>query len=84
MNRHQKGPWKIISRSGGCCRIGTDVTTIATIGGRGDRQALGDARRIVDCVNACEGLTLAQVEKAIKTWKAERTPDVTCRGTRSA
>jgi hypothetical protein len=87
---HQKGPWKITSRSGGCCRIGTnDGHTIASVGGRGDEQAFADARRIVRCVNACEGLTLDEVRRAVVAWKKgaqarEAAFAVTCRGIRRA
>lgn len=75
---YQRGPWKIISRSGGCCRIGTDESnTIATVGGHGDRQSFEDARRIVCCVNACDGLAAIEIQRAVKAWR-ERGP-VSCR-----
>lgn len=64
---HQNGRWKITSRSGGLCRIGTDtIETIAVVGGRGQKAADLLAKRIIACVNACAGRDTRDLERHMK------------------
>ena len=64
---HQNERWKITSRSGGLCRIGTDtIEAIAVVGGRGQKSADVLAKRIIACVNACAGRDTRDLERHLK------------------
>lgn len=56
--------WRILSRGGGCVRVGTgESRVVAVFGGLGDREALKDAVRAVELVNAFAGMDLNDVRR---------------------
>ena len=89
--KHEKGPWKVTSASGGCARIGTDdVHTIAVVGGIGQAGANANASRVIDCVNLCEGMNVQQMQQMRAAWDRKQEENkakihehnFSCRGTR--
>jgi len=90
--KHEKGPWRVTSESGGCARIGTDdAHTIAVVGGLGQARANANASRVVSCVNLCEGMNEQQMRQMRSDWdrkKEQRKARIheynfSCRGTRA-
>ena len=58
--KHTKGPWRYDHEPGYCGElIAQDGTTIAEFV---DEPSLANARRIVACVNACDGIPTAWLE----------------------
>lgn len=67
MSKKIEGEWIITRRNGECAYVGLSLgRTIAVFGGYGLSQAVSDAKRAVDCVNACRSLTIQEVRMALR------------------
>lgn len=79
MTKKKQGEWIITRRNGSCAYVGLSRgRTIAVFGGYGHEQAVSDAKRAVDCVNACRSLAIEEVRSALrearlrKAWVARK------------
>ena len=60
--KHTKGPWRYIYEPGYYAELmASDHATVALFAGE---PSLANARRIVACVNACEGFSIEELEGA--------------------
>lgn len=68
MSEHTKEPWSVIAPSAKheCARIFAGTRYLGSIGNSDETEAqtVANARRIVACVNACEGIPTSQLERA--------------------
>lgn len=66
MSKHTKGPWHIVEgRVRGGLEVFAGETAIAEIWRRGNASLeMANARRIVACINACEGFSIEELEGA--------------------
>ena len=66
MNKHTKGPWHIVEgRTHGSLEVFSVDTAIAEIWRRGNASLeMANARRIVACINACEGFSIEELDGA--------------------
>lgn len=64
MEQHSPVPWKVTRQNGSCVYIGTSGgATIAVFGGYGTLQSQKDARRVLDLVNALNGIEIVEIRK---------------------
>lgn len=66
MSKHTKGPWRIVEgRTHGSLEVFSGDTAIAEIWRRGNASLeMANARRIVACINACEGFSAEELQGA--------------------
>ena len=62
--RHTIEPWRVHQDASGDVFVSSELTSfhIAEIGSEDDETVIPDARRIVACVNACEGIPTDDLE----------------------
>lgn len=73
MTKKKQGEWIITRRNGSCAYVGLSRgRTIAVFGGYGHEQAVSDAKRAVDCVNACGNLTISEVRIALREERLKK------------
>lgn len=66
MSKHTPGPWHIVEgRTYGSLEVFSEDTAIAEIWRRGNASLeMANARRIVACINACEGFSTEELDGA--------------------
>jgi hypothetical protein len=70
---HTTGHWKITRQSSNCAYIGTDEgRLIAVFGGYGTKQSQRDAKRVVDLVNALNGVEIKEIRKFAGLYRLRR------------
>lgn len=73
MEPEKERPWVVTRQSGECAYVGLGSgRSIAVFGGYGHQRAVSDAKRTVDCVNACRGLTMSEVRAALRELRLKK------------
>lgn len=73
MEKEKEKPWLVTRQSGECATVGlAPGRSIAVFGGYGLRRAVSDAKRTVDCVNACRGLTITEIRMALRETRLRK------------